>query len=114
MVKAVSNGAVTAESDGVQAVDGDSYFSEPDADQIYLRARDDRRCARGRVVRGSDYGVVLDRAQNTAAAWWYPLPSDRAAPLVGGQIGFWKGVKIDAAADAERGGLLLRLARRLR
>lgn len=43
----------------------------------------------------SYYDVVVDGKVNQRAAWYYPDPSQQAAPLVGGRIAFWRGVTIE-------------------
>lgn len=95
MPKAVWNGVVIAESDDVEVVDGYSYFPAEAVDRRYLQPSDHRtRCPWKGTA--SYYDVVVDGEVNRAAAWHYADPSPRAAPLVGGRIGFWRGVKIEA------------------
>jgi uncharacterized protein (DUF427 family) len=50
----------------------------------------------------ASYYDVVDNEINRGAAWYYPTPSPRAAGLVGGRIGFWRGVKIEQDADDGR------------
>jgi len=100
MPKAVWNETVIAESDDVEVVDGYSYFPAEAVDRRYLQPSDHRsRCPWKGTA--SYYDVVVHGEVNRAAAWHYADPSQRAAPLVGGRIGFWRGVKI----KAERGHL---------
>lgn len=115
MPKAVWKGTVIAESDDVEVVDGYSYFPADAVDRRYLQASDHRsRCAWKGTA--SYYDVVVDGEVNRAAAWHYPDPSPRAAPLVRGRIGFWRGVKIEAEEGRLSGSrrLSARLADRLR
>lgn len=115
MPRAVWNGAVIAESDDVEVVDRYTYFPADAVDHRYLRATELHTVCPWKGT-ADYYDVVVDGETNVGAAWYYPEPSPKAAPLVGGRIGFWRGVKIerDAEADGEHRGLLSRLAGRRR
>ncbi|MGI9119859.1 MAG: DUF427 domain-containing protein [Acidimicrobiales bacterium] len=115
MPRGVWNGAEIAESDAVEVVDGYSYFPADAVDHDRLRPSDHHSVCPWKGT-ASYYVVVVDGEVNAAAALYYPGRSPRAKPLVGGRIGFWRGVKIerDADADAEHRGLLSRLAGRRR
>jgi uncharacterized protein (DUF427 family) len=115
MPRAVWNGAVIAESDDVEVVDGYTYFPAETVARDHLRPSDHHTVCPWKGT-ASYYDVVVDGEVNLAAAWYYPDPNPRAAPLVGGRIGFWRGVRIDRGddADARRGGIFARLAGRRR
>ena len=95
MARAIWNGVVIAESDDIEIVEGNSYFPAEAVDRQYLRPSTDRSVCPWKGT-ASYYDVVADGEVNEAAAWYYPEPSARAAPLVGGRVAFWKGVDIDA------------------
>jgi pyruvate/2-oxoglutarate dehydrogenase complex dihydrolipoamide dehydrogenase (E3) component len=110
------SGAMAAARRAVEAVaatEDDGVLAAAGVEVIHGSAR---FCAPGLVAvdgttwKGvaSYYDVVVDGAVNRDAAWHYPQPSDRAAPLVGGRIAFWRGVRIEDDAAA-RGGLVRRL-----
>jgi uncharacterized protein (DUF427 family) len=113
MPRAVWNGAVIAESDEVSVVDGYTYFPEEAVDARYLAPSDHQSVCPWKGT-ASYYDLVVDGRVNAAAAWCYPTPSNRAAPLVGGRIGFWRGVKIERDGEPEPRGIIARLASRLR
>lgn len=43
----------------------------------------------------SYFDVAVGNAVNAQAAWTYPQPSDRAAPLVGDRVAVWRGVRTE-------------------
>jgi len=114
MPKAVWNTTVIAESDDIEVVDGYTYFPVDAVDHRYLRASDHRSVCPWKGI-ASYCDVVVDGAVNPAAAWYYPEPRHRAAPVVGGRIGFWGGIKIEADDTddgADRRGILSCFRRR--
>ena len=116
MPRALWNGAVIAESDDVEMVDGYSYFPADAVAHDYLRPSEHRSVCPWKGT-ARYYDIVVDSAVNPASAWEYPEPSGRAAPLVGGRIGFWRGVRIERGVSTvahSRRGALRRLAQRLR
>lgn len=94
MPQAVWKAKVIAESDDVAVVDGYSYFPAEAVDRRFLEPSDHRSVCPWKGT-ARYYDVVVDGEVNRAAAWHYPEPSRRAAPLVGGRIGFWRGVTIE-------------------
>lgn len=94
MPRAVWNGAVIADSDDVEVVDGYTYFPSDAVDDRYLNRSDHHSVCAWKGM-ADYYDVVVDGAVNPAAAWEYADPSERAAPLVRGRIGFWRGVVIE-------------------
>lgn len=116
MPRALWNGAVIAESDDVEVVDGYSYFPADAVNHRYLQPSDHRSVCPWKGT-ARYYDVVVDGVVNPAAAWYYPEPSRRAAPLVGGRIGFWRKVTIERGVPTGargRRGALRRVAERLR
>lgn len=106
MPKAVWHGVAIAESDDVEVVDGCTYFPADSVNREHLRASDHRSVGAWKGF-ASDYDVVVDGEANRATAWEHREPSDRAAPLVAGRIGFGRGVRVVADGDADRPGRLL-------
>ncbi|MCB9572679.1 MAG: DUF427 domain-containing protein [Kofleriaceae bacterium] len=94
MAKARWNGAVIAESDQTQVVDGYTYFPPDAVDRTKVRdSVKESVCAWKGTA--SYYDVVVGDQVNHDAAWYYPRPKDAAAHIAG-WIGFWKGVEIVA------------------
>ena len=92
MPKAVWNGAVIADSDQVQVVDGYTYFPPDRVDRSRLRDST-KHTVCGWKGTASYYDVVVGDQVNPDAAWYYPSTKD-AARHIEGWIGFWRGVQI--------------------
>ena len=107
-MRAVWRDAVIAESDDTTVVDGYTYFPVDAVEQRYLRPSSRTTTCPWKGT-ATYFDVVVDDQVNAGAAWTYPQPSNRAAPLVGGRIGFWRGVKIDRGDGEPRPGRLARL-----
>jgi uncharacterized protein (DUF427 family) len=99
-MRATWRGTGIAGSEDTTVVDGHTYFPVDAVDRQYLRSSG-RRTACPWKGTASYFDVVVGDHVNGGAAWTYPQPSDRAGPLVGGRIGFWRGVKI-ARGDGEQ------------
>lgn len=93
MPKATWNGAVLAESDQCEVVEGNQYFP-PDAiaRQYFKDSTTHTTCGWKGVA--SYYTIEVDGQVNPDAAWYYPEPKD-AAKNIAGYIAFWKGVKVE-------------------
>lgn len=108
-MRATWQGAVIADSDDIEVVDGYTYFPLTTVDERYLRPSDRQTTCPWKGT-ATYFDVVVDDHVNAGAAWTYPAPTSRAAPLVGGRIGFWRGVRIDCGeGPADGGGRLRRL-----
>jgi uncharacterized protein (DUF427 family) len=92
MPKAMWNGAVLAESDKAEVVEGNHYFP---ADSLRREHFQDSATHTVCSWKGtaSYYDVVVDGQTNKDAAWYYPAPKD-AARNVAGHVAFWKGVQV--------------------
>jgi uncharacterized protein (DUF427 family) len=101
MTRATWRGAVIADSDDVEVVDGYTHFPADTVDHRYRRASSHHTTCPWKGT-ASYFDVVVDDHVNAKAAWRYPQPSDRAAPLVAGRIGLWRGVKIERDHGDER------------
>ncbi len=91
-MRAVWNGAVLAESDQCQMVEGNSYFPFDSLHQEYLQpSATHSTCAwKGEA---SYYDIMVNGQRNSDAAWYYPSPT-QAAEKIKGYIAFWQGVEI--------------------
>ncbi len=93
MPRATWNGAVLAESDRCQIVEGNHYFP-PDAVR-----RERLEPSRTHTVcswkgTASYYDVVVDGRRNPDAAWYDPEPLPAAARIAG-WVAFWRGVTVE-------------------
>ena len=91
-MKATWNGAVLAESDDTEVVEGNHYFP-PEAinHEYFTESTTQTRCPWKGLA--SYYTIEVDGETNADAAWYYPDPSE-AAQNIKGHIAFWKGVEV--------------------
>jgi len=94
MAKATWNGAVLAESNACEVVEGNQYFPADAIKSQYFKPSTTHTTCPWKGV-ASYYDVVVDGKVNKDAAWYYPAPKD-AAKQITGRVAFWKGVKIEA------------------
>ena len=94
MAKAMWNGAVLAESDACEIVEGNYYFPPDAVRREFLRPSSTHTTCPWKGV-ASYYHVVVDGRENRDAAWSYPDPSDRARQIKG-RVAFWRGVEVQA------------------
>jgi uncharacterized protein (DUF427 family) len=93
MARATWNGAVLAESDEIEIVEGNVYFPPDAVRSEYLRPSDTHTVCWWKGT-ASYYTVVVEGKENPDAAWYYPDPLD-AARHVEGRVAFWKGVTVE-------------------
>ena len=93
MPRAIWKGAVLAESDHVEVVEGNSYFPPGSVNPSYLRESDTHTACPWKGT-ASYYTVVVDGQTNKDAAWYYPAPKDAAKNLAG-HVAFWRGVQVE-------------------
>jgi uncharacterized protein (DUF427 family) len=93
MPKATWKGAVLAESDKCEVVEGNVYFP-PDALKSEHFQPTETHTVCGWKGLCSYYDVVVGEAVNKDAAWYYPEPKD-AAKNIRGYVAFWKGVTVE-------------------
>ena len=93
MPKAVWNGAVIAESDRTEVVEGNHYFPPDSVNRQYFQDSGTQTSCAWKGV-ASYYTIEVDGQTNKDAAWSYPTPKD-AAKNIEGYIAFWKGVKVE-------------------
>ncbi len=93
MARAIWKGAVIAESDQVEEVEGNLYFPPGSVRREYLRESDTHTTC-GWKGEASYYTLEVDGARNEDAAWYYPHPKD-AARGIRDHVAFWKGVRVE-------------------
>jgi uncharacterized protein (DUF427 family) len=93
MPKAIWNGAVLAESDKCEVVEGNQYFPPDAINKQYFKESNTHSTCPWKGV-ASYYTLEVDGQQNKDAAWYYPTAKDRAKNIEG-YIAFWKGVKVE-------------------
>jgi uncharacterized protein (DUF427 family) len=93
MPRAIWNGAVLAQSDRCEVVEGNQYFPPDALDMKYFKPSQTHTTCPWKGV-ASYYTVEVDGQANPDAAWYYPTPKD-AAKQIQGYVAFWKGVKVE-------------------
>ena len=91
-MKATWNGAVLAESDRTEVVEGNHYFP-PDAVKREFFSNSSTHSVCPWKGTASYYTVEVSGKQNPDAAWYYPAPKD-AAKNIADYVAFWKGVEV--------------------
>jgi uncharacterized protein (DUF427 family) len=92
MVKAIWNGAVLAESDKCEVVEGNQYFPPDAIKSEYFKPSNTHTTCGWKGV-ANYYTVEVEGKTNIDAAWYYPEAKD-AAKNIKGYVAFWKGVQI--------------------
>ena len=92
MARATWNGALIAESDTYEVVEGNVYFPRDAVRREYLRDSA-THTVYGWKGTASYCDVVVDGKTNPDAAWYYPEPFGAAAGIRD-HIAFWKGVEV--------------------
>ncbi len=93
MPRAIWNGAVLAESDSCEVVEGNQYFPPDAVKRAYLRPSSTHTVCSWKGT-ASYYDVVVDGQVNKDAAWYYPNPKE-AARQIKDHVAFWHGVEIE-------------------
>ncbi len=93
MAKATWNGAVLAESDRFELVEGNVYFPADAVRRDRLRPSDTHTVCPWKGT-ASYYHVEVDGELNRDAAWYYPAPKD-AAKAIRDHVAFWRGVQVE-------------------
>ncbi len=91
-MRAVWSGAVIAESDRCQVVEGNQYFPPESVKREHLRPSATHTVCSWKGT-ASYYDVVVGDQVNRDAAWYYPTPKDAAASIAG-WVAFWHGVAV--------------------
>lgn len=93
MPRAIWNGAVLAETDAYEMVEGNVYFPPDTIAPQYFRESSTHTICPWKGV-ASYYTVEVDGQLNKDAAWYYPDPKPAAANIKG-YVAFWRGVKVE-------------------
>jgi uncharacterized protein (DUF427 family) len=91
-VKAIWNGAVIAESNATEVVEGNHYFPADTIKREYFKDSGTHTVCSWKGT-ASYYSLDVNGKQNPDAAWYYPEPKD-AAKNITGYVAFWKGVEV--------------------
>jgi uncharacterized protein (DUF427 family) len=91
-MKAVWNGAVLAESDRTEVVEGNHYFPPESVHREYFKESPTHTACPWKGT-ASYYTVVVGGKENPDAAWYYPAPKE-AAKQIAGHVAFWRGVQV--------------------
>jgi uncharacterized protein (DUF427 family) len=94
MARATWNGAVLAESDRCELVEGNHYFPPAAVRRECLRPSATHTTCSWKGV-ASYYDVVVGGETNRDAAWYYPDPKPAAAN-VKDHVAFWRGVVVES------------------
>ncbi|MFF9061320.1 DUF427 domain-containing protein [Streptomyces sp. NPDC014882] len=92
-MRAVWNGAVLAESEHTEVVEGNHYFPPESIDRRYFVASGTTTFCPWKGT-ASYWTVRVDGASNPDAAWYYPEPSEAAA-RIRHHVAFWRGVTVE-------------------
>ncbi|GJM05730.1 MAG: hypothetical protein DHS20C09_17260 [marine bacterium B5-7] len=92
MAKAIWNGAILAESERYETVEGNIYFPAASINKAYFSDSDTHSSCiwKGKA---SYYHLVVNGETNKDAAWYYPEPKSKAESIKD-HVAFWKGVDV--------------------
>jgi uncharacterized protein (DUF427 family) len=93
MAKAIWNGAILAESDHCEIVEGNYYFPPDSLNSEYFQPSNTRTICSWKGE-ASYYTIAVNGQENKDAAWYYPNPKAKATH-VKDYIAFWRGVKVE-------------------
>jgi uncharacterized protein (DUF427 family) len=93
MAKATWNGAVLAESNRCEVVEGNYYFPPESINRQYFKDSPTHTTCPWKGE-ASYYDVEVNGQRNKDAAWYYPDPKE-AAKKISGYVAFWKGVEVE-------------------
>ncbi|TRV46012.1 MAG: DUF427 domain-containing protein [Microcystis panniformis Mp_MB_F_20051200_S9] len=93
MAKAIWNGAVVAESDNCEIVEGNYYFPPDTIKTEYFQPSNTHTICSWKGE-ASYYTLRVDGQDNKDAAWYYPDPKPKAQNIKG-YIAFWRGVQVE-------------------
>ena len=93
MPKAIWKGAVLADSDRCEIVEGNQYFPPDAVDRRFLRDSATHTVCSWKGT-ASYLDVVVDGETNRDAAWFYPEPLE-AARRIKDYVAFWRGVRVE-------------------
>jgi len=86
------NGAIIAQSDTTEMVEGNHYFPLASVNPAYLKQSSKHTICPWKGT-ASYYSLEVDGKENPDAAWYYPQPKDAAAQIRD-HVAFWRGVTV--------------------
>ena len=92
MAKASWNGAILAESEKYEVVEGNIYFPASAINKEYFSDSETHTTCPWKGE-ARYYNVEVDGEVNNDAAWYYPQTKD-AAKNIEGKVAFWRGVEV--------------------
>ena len=92
MAKALWHGAVLAESDQYETVEGNIYFPTDTINKEFFKDSDTHTTCPWKGI-ASYYDIEVNGETNQDAAWYYP-EAKQAANNIKGYVAFWKGVEV--------------------
>ncbi|MGB3508610.1 MAG: DUF427 domain-containing protein [Microcoleaceae cyanobacterium] len=94
MTKAIWNGAVLAQSNSCEIVEGNYYFPPDAVNREYLKESNTHsNCFwKGEA---SYYNIEVGGQVNQDGAWYYPDPKEKAKNIQD-YVAFWRGVQVEA------------------
>jgi len=92
MAKAEWQGALIAQSDVFEVVEGNVYFPRASVDAAHLAASATHTVCPWKGT-ASYYDVVVGNERLADAAWYYPTPKAKATNITD-HIAFWRGVVV--------------------
>lgn len=92
MAKAEWKGALIAQADTFEVVEGNVYFPPASVVTAYLAPSATHTVCSWKGT-ASYYDVVVDGERLADAAWYYPTPLAAAANIAG-HVAFWRGVTV--------------------
>jgi len=93
MARATWKDKVLAESDRFEIVEGNVYFPADALDRRFFKDSDTTTICPWKGT-AHYYLVVVDGAENSDAAWYYPDPKPAAAQIKD-HVAFWRGVQVE-------------------
>lgn len=93
MPRAIWNGAVLAESDSFEEVEGNVYFPPESLHREFFKPSETTTYCPWKGD-ASYYHVEVGGEVNEDAAWYYPT-TKQAARSIEGYVAFWKGVTVE-------------------
>lgn len=87
------NGAVIAQSDDIEIVEGNVYFAANGVNREYLQESNTHTLCPWKGT-ASYYHLAVNGKTNPDAAWYYPEPKS-AAKQVKDRVAFWHGVTVE-------------------
>ena len=94
MPKASWNGAVLAESDQTEVVEGNHYFPPQSINREHFRDSKAQTVCSWKGT-ANYYDIEVAGETNKDAAWYYSAPKAQAKHITG-YVAFWKGVQIES------------------